>query len=181
MSQSIKSLQREVAALKAKFCCGRSRFYDTFEDFPTTGSDNVIYIDKSTGSFYIWNGSEYVSVGDAENLQSYKVYTALLTQSGTSAPTAVILENTISLNPTFVYLGEGLFSMQYNENFPISKTTVNISNNTNIDSSEPSVIEILVTTNSITTSNECWIRSSTLAVNKNNIIKHTPIEIRLYL
>lgn len=180
MSQSIKSLQKEVAALKAKFCCGRSRFYDTFEDFPTIGSDNVIYVDKEAGSFYIWDGSEYVGVGGGDSLP-YKVYTALLTQSGTSAPTAVILENTINLNPTFLYLGVGLFSLQYNENLPISKTAVSISNNVNIDSSEPSVIEILVITNSLTTSNECLIRSSTLAVNKNNIIKHTLIEIRLYL
>jgi hypothetical protein len=77
MSQSIKKLQQDVAMLKAKFCCGRSRFYDTFEDFPTTGSDNVLYVDKEAGSFYIWNGSEYVSVGGGENSTSLQGFDSM--------------------------------------------------------------------------------------------------------
>ena len=31
----------------------------------------------------------------------YKIYRALLTQSGTSAPTAIVLENTLGVIPTF--------------------------------------------------------------------------------
>jgi len=39
---------------------------------------------------------------------SYKVYTALLTQSGTDAPTAIVLENTIG-NISFTYQSAGVY------------------------------------------------------------------------
>jgi len=40
----------------------------------------------------------------------YKVYTALLTQSGTSAPVAEVTENTLGFVPTFNYSGVGDYS-----------------------------------------------------------------------
>lgn len=47
---------------------------------------------------------------DVANLKNYKVYTALLSQSGTDAPTAIVLENTIgeivwTRDDVGVYLG----------------------------------------------------------------------------
>jgi len=42
----------------------------------------------------------------------YKVYTALLTQNGVTAPVATVLENTIGDNIAFSYVGEGLYLVQ---------------------------------------------------------------------
>lgn len=39
----------------------------------------------------------------------YKVYTALLTQTGTSAPTAVVLENTLGGVPVWTRTGAGIY------------------------------------------------------------------------
>lgn len=41
----------------------------------------------------------------------YKVYTALLTQSGTDAPVATVLDNDFNYTPTFAYNGEGSYSL----------------------------------------------------------------------
>lgn len=41
----------------------------------------------------------------------YKVYKALLTQSGTDAPVATVLENTLGGNPIYVYVGNGNFEI----------------------------------------------------------------------
>jgi len=54
----------------------------------------------------------------------YLNYVALLTQSGTSAPTATVLENTLGFTPTWVRLGAGLYSIQ--TAFNTAKTTVSI-------------------------------------------------------
>jgi hypothetical protein len=40
---------------------------------------------------------------------SYKTYVALLTQSGTSAPTATVLQNTLGVTPTLSYVGVGTY------------------------------------------------------------------------
>jgi hypothetical protein len=106
----------------------------------------------------------------------YKVYTSILTQNSTNPPSATVLENTLDLQPTFLYESTGIYKILYNEDLPLAKTTIFISNNTNIDSSEPSVVEILVVSQ-----NEVWIRSSNaMGVNQNNILRFTSIEIRVY-
>jgi len=54
---------------------------------------------------------------------AYKVYTALLTQSGTNAPVATILENTLSGTVTFEYTGPGLYNAVLVGEFTVGKTT----------------------------------------------------------
>lgn len=48
----------------------------------------------------------------------YKVYSALVSQTGTSAPTAVILENTLGGTPVFSYVSEGEYRMTLSGAFP---------------------------------------------------------------
>lgn len=55
---------------------------------------------------------------DVEELQNnpidsrpYKVYTALLTQSGTDAPIATVLENTLGVTPTYGYSSVGEYTL----------------------------------------------------------------------
>jgi hypothetical protein len=54
-------------------------------------------------------------------LQAAKVYRALLTQSGTGAPVATVLENTVS-NPLFYYSQVGNFLFTCNDILNTSKT-----------------------------------------------------------
>jgi len=56
------------------------------------------------------------------NTRPYKVYTAILTQTGTSAPTAIILENTLGGTITWSRSGVGLFIGTLTGAFTTSKT-----------------------------------------------------------
>jgi len=38
-------------------------FYPTFGDFPTTGTVDILYVDKETPALYLWDGSAYVAFG----------------------------------------------------------------------------------------------------------------------
>lgn len=53
----------------------------------------------------------------------YKVYTALLTQSGTNAPVATVLQNTLG-NVTFEFVGDGQFNVTSTGLFTIGKTVI---------------------------------------------------------
>jgi hypothetical protein len=55
---------------------------------------------------------------------SYLVYTALLSQSGTSAPTAVVLENTLGGSISWTYDSEGLYIGTLTGAFTYNKTAV---------------------------------------------------------
>ena len=55
----------------------------------------------------------------------YKVYTAFLTQSGTSAPTATVLENTLGATLSYSYVSEGLYGISASASvFDIDKTVI---------------------------------------------------------
>lgn len=53
---------------------------------------------------------------------SYKVYTALLSQSGTDAPVATILENTLGGTPVWTRTGAGYYVCTLNGAFTPNKT-----------------------------------------------------------
>lgn len=61
---------------------------------------------------------EVVTVGD---LRGYKVYTALLTQSGEDPPVATVLENTIG-DIVWGYYGVGVYSAVLVDAFSVDKT-----------------------------------------------------------
>lgn len=48
----------------------------------------------------------------------YKAYSALISQTGTSAPTAVVLENTLGGTPVFSYVGSGEYRLTLTGAFP---------------------------------------------------------------
>lgn len=47
----------------------------------------------------------------------YKVYTALLSQSGTDAPVATVLENTLGFTPIYTYSSAGVYALSPLEDF----------------------------------------------------------------
>lgn len=63
----------------------------------------------------------------------YRVYTALLSQSSTDAPTAIVLENTFPFEPTFTYESVGTYSMKFPFEIPIDKFFI-VYNPTTVDS-----------------------------------------------
>ena len=80
----------------------------------------VIYGAISATTFY----------GDGSNLSgititpAYKVYTALLTQTGTTAPVATVLENTLGGTVVWTYDIVGLYNATLNGVFLPNKTVV---------------------------------------------------------
>ena len=99
---------------------------------------------------------------------AYKVYTALLTQSGINPPVATVLENTLGVTPTYIYEGVGQYSIALNGGFTIVKTWQIISSN-NIGAQDK--LEIYDNGN-----DSVWIDTN-LADDK---LTNTPIEIRVY-
>lgn len=71
--------------------------------------------------------NEIIDYINGNNGLGYKKYVALLSQSGTDAPTAIILENTLGVTPTFVYNTVGQYSIIATGKFTIDKTAVTIS------------------------------------------------------
>lgn len=106
---------------------------------------------------------------------SYAVYTALLTQTGTNAPVATILENTLGGVPVWSYDSVGFYKLTLVGAFTIGKTTAFITPYGN-------TVTFNVSANSDV--NEIFINSATLTVgvyiDGNDLLVDTPIEIRVY-
>ena len=104
-------------------------------------------------------------------IRPYKVYVALLTQSGTDNPTALVLENTIG-NIVWSYSDIGDYIGTLSNSFVIGKTYAMAANYV-------SGINVFVIDN--TTINTINIQSLDLSGNNTNgILNSTPIEIRVY-
>lgn len=104
----------------------------------------------------------------------YKVYTALLTQSSTNAPTAVVLQNTLGVVPTFSYGAVGQYSLNSTNLFPdINKVF--------IITADWGRQPIKFFWNSVS---QIAIRSSVLTAGafafSDDILSSTPLEIRIY-
>lgn len=84
---------------------------------PISGSDKLVGTEttnnNATKNFTVQEVSDFI--------RPYKVYAALLSQSGSDAPVVKILENTLG-NITFAYNGIGLYDINSNELFTENKT-----------------------------------------------------------
>jgi hypothetical protein len=77
------------------------------------GSNNTITLPSESGTLALVN---------------YKVYTALLTQTGTNAPVATVLENTLGVTPVWSYLGAGFYLTDYVLGTNVNKIYYSITN-----------------------------------------------------
>jgi len=110
-----------------------------------------------------------------DNKFPYKLYTALLTQSGTASPTASVLYNTLG-NMTFSYYSTGRFKCVSDSLFKTGKTFIILGNATNTtytnnNDNFAGVIEI-------TDQSNFYIRD--IRTFANGKMYNTPIEIRVY-
>ena len=85
---------------------------EALEDAPSGGIESI------TGDFVDNTDPLNPILGDP---RPYKVYTALLTQSGTNAPVATVLENTLGVTPTYGYDSTGTFIINTITVFPFNK------------------------------------------------------------
>ena len=92
-----------------------------------TGIDNGVDALQANGTISAsaaTTANQVVIKSQLDAVRPYKVYTALLTQTGTNAPTAVVLENTLGGSITFGYTGVGTYSANSSSFFTTSKTSV---------------------------------------------------------
>ena len=109
----------------------------------------------------------------------YKVYTALLTQTGTNAPVATVLENTLGETISFSYGTPGYYSINTTGEFPQNKTTFSIKNVINsAQVSSETYIGIFSDSLNINTIDFTTLDDNNIGLN--NILLNTPIEIRVY-
>jgi hypothetical protein len=91
---------KRLTELERQRCCNRNQFLPTFDDFPTTGEDNVLYIDKEKSKIYLWNGSIYITADDLvghTNIVATTPYDSLNPLTGWIAPTTPYFGNTATV------------------------------------------------------------------------------------
>lgn len=110
----------------------------------------------------------------------YRVYTALLTQTGTNAPVAKVLENTIG-DITWSYLGIGGYGATINDGKFDPDKFVCIMGNPTWDGSQGFQFLTGVDTTSVPPNLfVIGINEITTSTPFNGILINTPIEIRIY-
>ena len=103
----------------------------------------------------------------------YKVYTALLSQSGTNVPTATVLENTLETELSFTYIGSGNYAIVSSIPLIIGKTTIELKNTFNFS-------EIIAVVNVVDEFNFNLYIEADGQPGVNGVMTNTPIEIRVY-
>lgn len=161
-----------------------------FLNSPTLNSfsveEGVLFLFKTTISIYSRIDTSFLTavrthnlpdasgtIALVETIKPYKVYTALLSQSGTSAPTLVVLENTLGDTVTPLYNSVGNYTLQL--------STLNLFTSTKtfilLNSSYSSDAYLGVVRGS---DNELLVNSTFNGSNSNNVISDASIEIRVY-
>jgi hypothetical protein len=94
--------------------------------------------------------TELATLGQVNSFRPYKVYTALLSQSGTNAPVATVLENTLGGVPTYQRNTQGAYQLTLSNAFINLKTALFITDSSasqlRIYRSSASVINIEMST-----------------------------------
>lgn len=111
-----------------------------------------------------------VVITGTTNTRPYKVYTALLTQSGTASPVATVLENTLGVI-SFTYESAGLYKIVSDNLFTSNKTVYFI---TPINNGVSQNLEI-----TFQDSSNLFLYCSTSGTLQNTLFR-APIEIRVY-
>lgn len=118
---------------------------------------------------------------DGNIFLGYKVYTALLTQTGTNAPTAIVLQNTLNHNPVFTYQINGIYDISLPVGVNENKIAVFISTTTLEGPTDiPTVIQYYISISPGSNIIQLYVGKGNTTVKSNNLLYKTPIEIRVY-
>ena len=107
----------------------------------------------------------------ADLIKPYKVYTALLNQSGESEPVATILENTLGAIPVWSYSATGVYALTLAGAFPVAKTLILSAN------VKPPVNHIRFVVNP---TNNILVYTTVDSTAADDVLTYCPIEIRVY-
>lgn len=135
---------------------------------PTAGSSTFFFPDKSTGSYTL------ATTGD---IRPYKVYTALMSQSGTSAPTVIILENTIG-SIVWTRNNVGKYFGTLASAFTVNKTFMSTTFNNHLDGNYPISVTIETSGSGLLLLMTNLTNSTGTATDSR--LYNTSIEIRVY-
>lgn len=111
---------------------------------------------------------------------NYKIYTALLTQSGTNAPVATVLENTIGNTVTYVYNNPGRYTVQLENEINVNLSSIQIESTCPFDGILVRVSEITSTSFAI---NVIEIQTDGVSIQTPGIdsaLIGTPLQIKVY-
>lgn len=115
---------------------------------------------------------------------SYLVYTAILNQSGTNAPVATILENTLDATITYARQGDGSYVIISSEGWNVTNTTFTISNsqglNVILNGLVPSYIPVIGGGKQLNTYGLFGSTPPTVLPIGDNLLKECVLEIRVY-
>jgi len=144
--------------------------------------EKVFMVSKSTNTTYSGSAalkamSEWYTMQDISDsiVAPYKVFTALLTQSGITPPTAFILENTLGFTPIWEYVDPGAY--RANSPFFTEKTAVFLGSPYVNFNNEVVTLESARTPSG---GGSVAIQSKIDGVSINGVLFNTPIEIRVY-
>lgn len=145
---------------------------------PTGASAGYFLTSDSSGNA-TWNQSNYVA--------PYKVYTALLSQSGTNAPVATVLENTLGGTVVWSYSGTGSYQATLTGAFTSQKTFFYAYNEAGYHAIAQSYVQKIRTLTRIT---DDFVSLDQVGLNftagvyssagGENNLSNVPIEIRVY-
>lgn len=137
-----------------------------------------LWINKKIGYKGEFNLTQFVTdlISSTPPVLPYKVYTALISQTGTSAPIiTAILENTLEITLTFEYTSAGIYTVTASTAaFTTDKTVLNI-------------MQVILSNGISNTCGDLTNNSFTLGScdknsvsNVDNLLLNTPLEIRVY-
>jgi hypothetical protein len=146
---TVKATAQDVADLASSFAVENAGATpkitsNVFSSRPISDSVGSIYISTDTDEIYQYNGSNWDLLGGVVNTITsttltvdstdpknpivdlgYKIFTAVITQSGTSAPTIdYTLVNTLGFTPTFAYVSPGIYTVSSTFAWTNNKTVV---------------------------------------------------------
>jgi hypothetical protein len=113
------------------------------------------------------------------NVRGYKVYSALLNQTGTSAPTITVLEDTISVTVTPSYEGLGYYSLTFTGT-PLTTNKTQVFIGTTWASTDFGIVNANFISTSVVEIYTAQLGGSSTWVSTNGQLVDTAIEIRVY-
>ena len=146
---------------------GSSRYYDLPKMLKEAFLKLKTLIENLT------NSVEALENAPTVDSRPYKVYTALLTQSGTNAPVATVLENTIpgfSITPNRLFTG--LYRLNCTPALDINKVYFDVINT--------QIFSGFIISKEITVGGIIQISTKNGSTPTDGILSRTPIEIRVY-
>jgi len=114
---------------------------------------------------------------------NYKSYVALLTQTGTNAPTATIVYNDLSGNPTWSYTSVGIYKATLTGQFTSGKTVAFIAGSQQSVSPQTTTVKMIYVenTNDVYVTNQTIIQGTPTTVDlTNDEFYSVCVEIRVY-